>query len=37
VIKKLLTVVGVALLLVLAAPATASAAGDSDHPCQTCW
>jgi len=37
VIKKLLIVVGVALLLALAAPTTASAAGDSDHPCVACW
>jgi hypothetical protein len=37
VIKKLLTVVGIALLLALAAPTTASAAGDNDHPCVVCW
>jgi len=39
VIKKLLTVVGVALLLLLAAPTTASAAGESDacHLIAACW
>jgi hypothetical protein len=36
VIKKVLIVVGVALLLMVAAPATASAAGDSDY-CVACW
>jgi hypothetical protein len=36
VIKKLLAVVGVALLLMTASPATASA-GRDDHPCVVCW